>query len=90
MAFLVDQGVDAFLDGTAADELMDQHVAFLTDAKRPVGRLVLDRRIPPAIEVDHVRCGSQVQAGPAGLERQDEERRPVVALELIDNGLAAS
>ena len=89
MTLLVDQGVDAFLDGAAADELVDQHVPLLADAERPVGRLVLDRRVPPAIEMDDVRGGGQVQAGPARLQREDEERGPVVALELIDDGLAA-
>ncbi len=89
MTLLVDQGVDAFLDGAAADELVDQHVSLLADAERPVGRLVFNRRVPPAIEMDDVRGGGQVQAGPARLQREDEEGRPVVALELIDDGLAA-
>ena len=74
LAFFVDQGVDAFLDRAAADELVDQDVALLADAEGPVGRLVLDRRVPPAVEMDDVRGGGQVQAGAARLEREDEER----------------
>ena len=87
---LVDQGVDRLLDRAAADELVDQHVALLADAEGPVGGLVLDGRVPPAVEVDHVRGGGQVQARAAGLQRQDEERRAVVALELVDERLAPS
>ena len=86
---LLDQGVDPLLDRAAADELVHQHVALLADAEGAVGGLVLDGRIPPAVEVDHVRGGGQVQARAAGLERQHEERRAVVALELVDQRLAA-
>ncbi len=79
--------VDAFLDRTAADEFVHQDVALLTDAKGAVGRLVLHRRIPPAVEVDDVRGRRQIQAGAAGLEGQDEKRRAVILLELIDQRL---
>ena len=83
-ALFGDQGVDFFLDGAAADELVDEDVALLADAEGAVGGLVLDGRVPPAVEVDDVRGGGQVQAGAAGLEREDEERRAVVALESVD------
>ena len=56
----------------------------LPDAEGAVGRLVLDGRVPPAVEVDHVRGRRQVQPRAARLERQDEERRPVLALERLD------
>ena len=74
-----DHGVDPLFHRAAADELMDQHVPFLADAKGPVGGLVLDGRIPPAIEVNDVRRRGQIQPAAAGLERDDEKRRPDVA-----------
>ena len=86
----LDQRVDLLLDGAAADELVDQHVALLPDAKGPVGGLVFDGRVPPAVEMDHVRGGGQVQARAARLEREHEKRRPVVALELIDESPAVA
>ena len=61
----------------------------LADAEGAVGGLVLDGRVPPAVEVDHVRGRRQVQAGAAGLEREHEERRAVLALELLDQLRAA-
>ena len=69
---------------------MDQHVPALADAERAVGGLVFDGRIPPAVEVNHMRCGGEVQARPAGLERKHEVRRPLVALEPIDQFLPAA
>ena len=60
---------------------MHQDIALLPDAKRPVRSLVLHGRIPPAVEVDDMAGGRQVQPGAACLERQDEEGRAVVALE---------
>src|SRR5664279_4468065 len=59
---------------------LDQHVLGLTDAEGPVGGLVLDCRIPPAIEVHDVRRSREVQPRPAGLERQHEERNRFVLL----------
>ena len=56
----------------------------LADAEGAVGGLVLDGRIPPAVEVDHVRGGGQVEPGAAGLEREDEEGRALVLLEAAD------
>src|SRR6185312_10297665 len=40
IGFSGDQGVDSLLDGPPADELVDQDVAFLADAKRSVSRLI--------------------------------------------------
>ena len=67
---------------------MDEDVALLADAKGPVGRLVLHRRIPPTVEVDDMGSSGEVEPGAAGLEGKDEERRAVVALETLDHGLA--
>jgi hypothetical protein len=59
--------VDLFFDGAAADELVHQHVLGLPDAEGAVGGLVLHRRVPPAVEVHHVRRGGQVQPEPPAL-----------------------
>ena len=42
--------------------------------------MVLDGRVPPAIEVHHVRRCGEVQPRSAGLERQHEERNRFVLL----------
>ena len=60
----------------------------LADAERAIGGLVLDRRVPPAIEVDDVRRGGEVEPGAAGLEREHEERHALVLLELPHERLA--
>jgi hypothetical protein len=70
--FLLDHPVDALLQRAHADQLADLHVAALADPEHPVGGLVLNRRVPPAVEVDDVVGGGQVQPGPARLERQQE------------------
>ncbi len=48
--------------------------ARLADAEGPVGRLVLHGRVPPAVEVEDVVGGRQVEARAARLERQQERR----------------
>ena len=50
----LDHPVDALLERADADELADLDVASLADAERPVGGLVLDGGVPPAIEGDNV------------------------------------
>ena len=74
--------------GAATDELVDEHVPLLPDAEGAVGGLVLDRGVPPAIEVDDVRGRRQVQPRAARLEREDEERGPCLVLERVDQRLA--
>lgn len=68
LRYLFDQCVDILLDGPSADKLMNQHVSPLADAVDAVGRSVLDDRVLPAVEVDHVGNGRQVEACAAGLE----------------------
>ena len=84
----LDQLVDLLLHGAAADELVHQHVLGLADAEGAVGGLVLHRRIPPAIEMDDMRGGGEVEPGAAGLEREHEERDAFVLLELAHQILA--
>ena len=57
------------------DEEMHEHRLRLSDAVRPVRRLVLDRRIPPPVEVDDVRRLREIETKPARFQRQDEEAR---------------
>ena len=63
---------------------MYQDIPLLSNSECPISSLVLDRGVPPAVEVDDVTGGGQVQSGTAGLEGEDEERRPVLALKALD------
>ena len=82
--FFGDHRVDSLLDCTTTDELMYQDIPRLSNSECSISSLVLNRGIPPAVEVDDVTGGGQVQSGTAGLEREDEERRPVFALKALD------
>ena len=66
---------------------MYQDIPLLSNTKRPISRLVFDRGVPPPVEVDDLAGGGEVQSGTAGLEREDEERRPIVALKALDKPL---
>ena len=68
LALGVNELIDPFFDRPAADELVDQDVPGLSDAERPVGGLILDGWIPPAIEVHDVRGGGEVQPGAPRLQ----------------------
>src|SRR5437899_504595 len=46
----LDHFVDLLLQRADADEFVDLDVAILADAERAVGRLILDGRVPPAVE----------------------------------------
>ena len=48
----------------------------LADAEGAVGGLVLDGRVPPAVEVDDVRGGGQVQAVPPALSESTKKGGP--------------
>ena len=77
-----DERVDLFLDRSAADELVHQHVLGLPDAEGAIGGLILDRGIPPAVEVHDVRGRGEVEAGAAGFQGQHEEGHRLVFLKL--------
>ena len=51
---LRDHLIDAFFNRASGHEFVHQHIVSLADAKGTVGGLILDRWIPPAIEVDDV------------------------------------
>ena len=79
-----DHEVDAVLEGTGADQLVDVDIPGLADAEGPVGGLVLHGGVPPPVVVNHVVGPWQVEAGAAGLEGQDEDLRAVgVVLESV-------
>ena len=65
---------DPLLDGALGDEPVHLHRPGLADPVGAVGGLVLDGGVPPAVEVDDVVGAGQVEAGAAGLERQQEDR----------------
>ena len=68
LALRVNELIDPLLNRPAADELVHQDVPGLADAERAVGGLVLDSWVPPAIDMDDVRGGGEVEAGATGLQ----------------------
>src|SRR4029077_7975419 len=56
--FRLDQLIDPVLDRAATNKLVNKNIARLSDPERPIGRLILDGRIPPTIEMHYVRGGS--------------------------------
>ena len=63
VALRFDHLVDPLLERAYADQLAHLDVAALTDAEGAVGCLVLDRRVPPAVEVDYVVGRGEVEPG---------------------------
>jgi hypothetical protein len=82
--FLLDQLVDLFLDRAPTDEFMNENISFLADAKGSVGCLVFDGRVPPAIEVNHLRGGREIQPRASGFERKDKEWWPTFTLKILN------
>ena len=56
----------------------------MANAISAIGSLALDRRIPPAIEMHHMRSAGQIEPGAAGLDRENEKRRALVFLKCLD------
>src|SRR5262249_51529087 len=73
---------------TAADEFMHQDILLLPDSEGPIGGLILDRRVPPAVEMDDMGRRRQVEARSTGLEREHEERVLVALLKSANQSLA--
>ena len=65
---------DPLLDRALGDQPVHLHRLGLADPVGAVGGLLLDGGVPPAVEVDDVVGAGQVEAGAAGLERQQEDR----------------
>ena len=72
----------------SGDQLVDLDGAALADPVGPVGGLVLDRRVPPPVEMDDVGRGGEVEPGPTRLQRDEEQRRPLGILEPPDHLVA--
>src|SRR3984893_16274817 len=66
---------DFLLDTILDDQAVDSDRPLLPDAMCAIGGLILDRRIPPGVEMDHVVGGGQVQSGAARLEADEKQRR---------------
>ena len=61
------------------------HVLRLAYPECTIRRLILNRRIPPPVEVKDVVGTGKIQAAPASLERKHEERRAAVSLKTVDH-----
>src|SRR5262249_35213984 len=85
---VLDHPVDPLLHRAPAHQLVHEDVLLLPDAERAIGRLILDRRVPPPVEMDDVARRREVEPDAARLQRQDEERHPRVVLEPIAQLLA--
>ena len=69
------EGEDALFDTTLHDQAVDRHRPLLADAMGTVRRLILDRRIPPRIEVNDIIRSRQVQPGATGPPADQEQVR---------------
>ncbi len=63
---------------------MHQDIPLLTDAKCTVGRLIFHGRIPPAIKVDDMGSGGQIQPRPTRFQREHEEGYQLIFLKSPD------
>ena len=78
--------VDFFFERSLGDEPVDLHVARLPDTEGAVGGLRFDGGVPPQVVMDDLRCGGEVEARSARLEREDEHLAFGVLLEVLDHG----
>src|SRR6516165_5409284 len=67
----------ALFDRTLRHELVDEDRLVLADAVGAVGRLVLDRRVPPGIIMNDGVGGGQIEAGAAGRPRRAAAASPL-------------
>ena len=82
MLLRFDKFVDFLLHRTAANEFVHQNIFRLPDAEGAIGRLVLDRRIPPTVKVHHMRRGGKVQSCASRSQREHEKANRLILLEL--------
>src|SRR6266851_9843904 len=71
----LDHIVDLLLHGSGAEKLVHLHLAGLPDTEGTVRRLILDGGVPPAVEVEDVVGGGQIEPCAACLQRQQEQPR---------------
>ena len=67
------QRQDALLNRARRHEAVHRHRLLLTQAVRPVRGLILDDRISPRVEVEHVVGCRQVEVRAASLERNEKQ-----------------
>ena len=82
----LEKRVDFFFERSLGDEPVDLHVARLPDTEGAVGGLRFDGGVPPQVVMDDLRCGGEVEARSARLEREDEHLAFGVLLEVLDHG----
>lgn len=82
----LEKRVDFFFERSLGDEPVDLHVARLPDTEGAVGGLRFDGGVPPQVVMDDLRCGGEVEARTARLEREDEHLAFGVLLEVLDHG----
>src|SRR5262249_49113225 len=88
LLFRLDHVLDFFLNGALADKLVHKHVPGLADPKGAFGGLVLNRRVPPPVEMDDMRGRGEIEPGTTRLEGQHEERNAIILLEAADEILS--
>ena len=89
MALVLYHLVDALLEGVLSDEAVDEDVLVLADTVGAVGGLCLDGGVPLEVEVYDVACGSEVEAGAGGFQREEEDAVAArVLLEAVHHRLA--
>src|SRR3984957_5904139 len=77
----LDKLFDLILDGALTDEFVHQNIPRLPDPERPIRCLILDGRIPPTIEMHHMRGGGEIETGASRFQRENEEWNQLVILE---------
>ena len=85
---MLDHFVNLLFQRAAANELVNLYIACLADAKCPIRRLILDRGIPPPVEMKDVAGRRQIQPRAARFERKHEERRPSGRLKPFNHPIA--
>jgi hypothetical protein len=78
-AFL--QFADLFFDAVLDEQTVGDDFGGLADAMRSIDGLVFNGGIPPRIEEDDVAGGGEVEAGPTGFQRDEENSRTFLVLE---------
>ena len=82
----VEQCRDPLLDRAPGDHPVHLDRLGLADPVGAVGGLLLDGRVPPAVDVDHVVGAGEVEAGAARLEAEQEDRHALPVLGGLEPG----
>jgi len=68
------QGHHLFFHRVPHEEPCHDHLVLLTDPMRPVRCLILHSRVPPGIEVKHIRSPGKIETLPSGLQTEKKDR----------------